>query len=332
MKYIIAFLFFTQTLFAFNLKEKFQQAEVGSYVVTEQNQITSLLHLHTIKEDKLLFEEISIPSHQVHHKNWKEWAANGAQGHTAWILYEVDLKENKITECYSLSRKAWIQTDEMNAFFIPLLTLKLKYLSEEERIQRGPTAAPGEVGRGPWGPPQVLNGKKIKEPQFDVFTTIWPHDDSDLSGKHIVLYFDHIQEQFPFPYWMQARDGGIKFKMRAIDSGTGMFSPITDIPRRTPIFDGGIRHEDGEVTIFLSVPTYYDSLKLYAIDLTENPRLTHLVPFEKRRYNESVTLSIPDEKLIEVFTPNHEYLWLVASDETDEVAESPHLFKWTLEN
>ncbi|MCB1080418.1 MAG: hypothetical protein KDK69_01225 [Chlamydiia bacterium] len=332
MKYWIVFLLFTHSLFAFTLKEKFKEAEAGTYVVTEQNQLTSLLHLHTVSEDKLLFEEISIPSHQIHHADWKKWAENGAPGHTSWILYELDLNHSVITECYSLTRKAWVSTHEMDAFLLPLLTLNLNLLSEEERIQRGATPAPGQVGRGPWAPPQIIEGKKIDSPQYDVYTALWPYDETDLSGKSIVLYFDKLHPQFPFPYWMQARDGGLKFKMRAVDSGTGMFSPISDIPRRSPSFTGGIRHEEGQVSLFLTIPTYYSQLKLYAIDLTENPRLTHAIPFEIERHKESVTLSIAEEKLAPIFSNDHEYLWIVASESSDVFVESPHLFKWTLEN
>jgi len=332
MKFLLFFLLFSHSMFAFSLKEKFQKAEAGTYVVTEQNEITSLLHLHTINENNLLFEEISIPSHLVHHTDWKEWAAKGSPGHTAWILYEVDISKNRITECYSLSRKAWIPTDEMESFFIPLLTLDLTYLSEEERIQSGPTPLPGQVSCRPWGPPQTISGKKVKNPEYDVYTAIWPHDHTDFSGKHIVLYFDKTQENFPFPFWMQAREGALKFRMRAIDSGTGMFSPITDIPRREPIFTGGIKQEDGIVSLSLNIPPYYDNFKLYAIDLTENPRLTHVIPFEIKQRKESATISIDEKKLSVVFSNNHEYLWILASEDSDVVVESPHLFKWTLEN
>ncbi|NGX51496.1 MAG: hypothetical protein K1060chlam2_01362 [Chlamydiae bacterium] len=329
MKIFIICLFITHSLFALNLKEKFLQAEAGTYVVTEQNQITSLLHLHTVSDDKLLFEEISIPSHQVDKIDWKEWVKEGARGHTAWILYEVDLKELVITECYSLSRRAWIPIEEMNAFLVPLLTLQLNFLSEEERIQRGPTKRAGEVGRGPWGPPQVVSSKKVKNPQYDVYTARWPHDDSNLSGKQLVLYFDKTHKEFPFPYWIQARQGALKFKIRAIDSGSGMHSSLSDIPRRAPSFRGGIKQGAGKVSLPLTLPTYYENLKLYAIDLTESPRITHAIPFEIERIRESVTLSIAEEKLSHLFISGHEYLWILSAEDFDVAVESPHLFKWT---
>jgi len=285
MKLLLICLFVSHSLFAFTLSEKFQQAQEGTYVVTKQNQITSLLHLHTVHGNHLLFEEISIPSHQVDHQDWKEWVKEGAKGHTSWILYEVDLDKHSITECYSFSRKAWIPTDEMDAFLIPLLSLELNHLSEEKRLQRGPTQAAGQVGSRPWGPPQVIASKKIENPQYDVYTARWPHDDTDLSGKSIVLYFDKLDETFPFPYWMQAREGALKFRIRAIDSGNRMTSPIDTIPRRQPLFQGGVSHEEGSITLSLNLPTYYNTLHLYAVDLTETPRITHTVPFTAMRYH-----------------------------------------------
>jgi len=74
MKYfLICFIFMAHSLFAFSLKDKFEQADEGSYIVTEQNHLVSLLHLHTKKESTLLFEEISIPLHLAKEIDWKQW-------------------------------------------------------------------------------------------------------------------------------------------------------------------------------------------------------------------------------------------------------------------
>jgi hypothetical protein len=232
-RWIFFFLFSGYSLFSLTLQEKFNQGEEGSYIVTEQNKLVTLLHLHTKKEGRLLFEEVSIPAHLSKTIEWETWLQKGAPGATSWVLYEVDFEKGCVTECYSLTRKAWILTDEMNAFLIPLMSLDLTFLSEEERLQKGPTARPGSVDVRPWGPLQVKKGKKIQNAEYDVYTAKWPHDSTDLSGKQIVLYFDKEEKAFPFPYWLQAREGAIKFKVRALDSGHGMISPVTDIPRRT---------------------------------------------------------------------------------------------------
>lgn len=328
MKLLIIFLFITHSLFAFSLKEKFQDAEAGTYVVTSQNQTTTLLHLHTKNGNQLLFEEISIPSHQTQGIEWKKWPLRGAPGHTSWILYELDLDQNRITESYSLSRKSWVPTDEMEAFLIPLINLNLDFLSEELRMQKGPTQTPGKIDRKPWGPPQVIHGEQVKDPEYDVYTTCWPYDNTDLAGKPLVLYFNKGKTNFPFPYWIQGREGAIKFKIRAVDSGTNMISLTTTIPRRPPVFIDSVKRQNGCVSLTLNIPTYYKHFSLYAIDITENPRLTHVIPYEIERHKEVASLSIDERKLSTIFTHGHEYLWILSSDAPEAFCESPHLFKW----
>lgn len=324
--WLICFIFAAQTLFGFTLQDKFKQAETGTYIVTEQNGLVSLLHLHSIKETCLLFEEISIPLHQAKKINWTTWVQNGAPGHTSWILYEVDTEKKCVTECYSLTRKAWIPTDEMDAFLVPLISLQLDFLSEEDRLQKGATARPGNISAKPWGPLQVKNGKKVKDPQYNVYTAKWPHDSTDLSGKQIVLYFDKQDEAFPFPYWLQARDGAVKFKMRALDSGINLSSPCTDIPRRKISFNSALHRENGKLYLTLNAPTYYDTLHLYAVDLTQDPKATHVLPFDQKRKKERLTLLIDEEKLDQLFTKGHEYLWIVSSEDSKTTVESPHIY------
>ena len=321
--WFLCFIFAIHSLSALTLKDKFLEAEEGTYIITEQNHLISLLHLHTKEENRLLFEEISIPEHLAKKVAWDEWVTQGAPGHTSWILYEVDLNKECVTECYSRNRKAWVPTSEMEAFLIPLMTLKLSYLSEEKRMQTGPTPKPGTVQNRPWGPPQVIQGKKIKRAEYDVYTSKWPIDQTELSGKPIVLYFDKKRKDFPFPYWIQVRDGAIKFKIRALDSGKGLVSPCSDIPRRTPTFLPAAQKEEGKFHLNLTCPTYFDSLKLYAVDMTEYPRVTHSISYQEMRDGESLTLSIDQDKMDALFTPGHEYLWIISSESPEMAIESP---------
>jgi hypothetical protein len=76
----------------------------------------------------------------------------------------------------------------------------------------------------------------------------------------------------------------------------------------------------------LDCPTYFDSLKLYAIDMTENPRLTHVIPCDEKRNGESLTLSIDQNKTDTLFTSGHEYLWIVSSENPEMAVESPYSY------
>ncbi len=313
-----------------SLKEKFAESNPGTYVVTEQNKTYTLLHVHTLTPDELLLEEISIPSHLVTSKDWKKWVQTGAEGHTSWILYAVDLVENQVTECYSFTRQAHLPTQSMDAFLTTLLGLDLTFLPEEERLQTGPTSRPGEVGSSrPWGPPMMREGKKVKEASYDVYTTSWPQDQSELSRKKIVLYFDKDHGEFPFPYWMQAREGGLKFKIRATDSGTGLRSLQKSLPRRVPFFIGGMVKEGNKAYFNLQAPLYFHSLKLYAIDISVSPRLTISVPSMMKRDQEHVTLEVDSATLSEKLIQGHQYAWIAVSEEHDVYAEmeQPTVFK-----
>lgn len=325
-RWIILFLIFASSLSALTLQEKFEQGDVGSYIVTEQNELATLLHLHTKKEGRFLFEEVSIPTHLAKKIEWKTWLQKGAPGATSWILYEVDAEKKCVTECYSLTRKAWVPTEEMNAFLIPLLSLHLEFLSEEERLQKGATARPGAIQSRPWGPPQVKEGKKIKDAEYDVYTAKWPHDSTDLAGKQIVLYFDKEETTFPFPFWLQARDGAVKFKIRALDSGHGMISPTTDIPRRSLSFSSALHRENGKLYLTLDAPPYYDTFSLYAVDLSTTPKTTHSLAFETKRKQERLTLLIDEEKLSHLFTKGHDYLWIVSSEKGEATIEAPFIY------
>jgi hypothetical protein len=316
--------------FGISLKEKFAQSKPGTYVVTEQNKTYTLLHVHTLTPDELLLEEISIPRHLVTTKDWKKWVETGAEGHTSWILYAVDLVENQVTECYSFTRQAHLPIQSMDAFLTTLISLNLTFLPEEERLQTGPTSRPGEVGSSkPWGPPMMREGKKVQEASYDVYTSSWPQDQSELSGKKIVLYFDKDHGEFPFPYWMQAREGGLKFKIRATDSGIDLCSPKKSLPRRVPSFNGGMVKEGDKAYFNLNAPLYFHTLKLYAIDISVSPRLTISMPCMMKRDQEHITLEINLETLSEKLLQGHQYAWIVVSEEHDVYAEleQPTLFK-----
>ena len=222
VKILICFIFASFPLFSFSLKDKLSQAEEGAYIVTEQRGLISLLHLHTKKEGEMVFEEISVPNHLIPSMGWKEWVRKGAPGHTSWTLYTIDTKTTSLTQCYSKSRKAWLPTNEVSSFFVPMIHLTLHPLSETDRLKRGASSNPGAVQSRLWGPPQVIDGKRIPAPEYTVYTAKWPTDHTPLSGKMIVVYFDNKRPNFPFPYWVQIREGAAKFRLRAIDSGIGL--------------------------------------------------------------------------------------------------------------
>ena len=116
--------------------------------------------------------------------------------------------------------------------------------------------------------------------------------------------------------------------MRVIDSGTGLVSLITDIPRRDPTFLSAPHKEKTSLIMTLNLPEYYETFQLYAIDMSEEIRSTHVVPHTLSRTKSTATLTISQAALDPLFTPGHEYLWIIASEDPKMVLESPHLYTY----
>src|ERR1700690_1336291 len=78
-----------------SLLEKFQKAQPGDYIVTEQSKTYSLLLIRSITTSSLLLEEINVPANAIDlsKTSWKEWIENKAPHHTSWLMYEIDLLE-----------------------------------------------------------------------------------------------------------------------------------------------------------------------------------------------------------------------------------------------
>lgn len=232
MKILLAFLLLTASpVFAAPscLQYKFERAQVGDFVVTVQEKNCSLLFIRSLTADTLLLEEVSVPEHLVDLKkiDWKKWVGQKAPGHTSWTLFEIDRKTSALIKCFSFSKNGWLYLDSSEQFLTRLLSLPLQTLPEKDRKKIGPQATnPEDDHRSLWNPPLIVEGKKMDKPAYDVMQTEWPDDGSRLSRCAIELYFSKSQPQFPFPYWLEVKSPHYSFKMRAIDSGHGLTSPM----------------------------------------------------------------------------------------------------------
>ena len=195
-------------------KERLLNAQVGDYVVTEYQEVLSMLRVHSVKGDLVTLEEVNVPWHQMRGKsNFKGWLQNGAKGQTSWIRYTLDLKENKMVECFSPTRDAYLDTSD--SLITELLSLKMTRIADHDRKRVGPPPLDGQDTRSFWTPMITREGVRKKPVSVEVWQTKLPIGDTPLSGKIIDLYFE---ESLPFPYWIQIHDGALR--MRMIDSGT----------------------------------------------------------------------------------------------------------------
>lgn len=207
-------------------KDRFSIAEKGDFIVTEQNKTISLLSIHLIDEKTLILEEITAPSFYFRSKypSWKKWVETSAPGHSSWMVYEVDLKNLKIKNSYSFSRQSFLKINEDSFFLTKLLDLPLEKLTNDQRRKIGSPPLNDIDRRKIWSPPMIIDGKIQTNSSFNVFKTVWPVDQTELSEKQIELYFDS-NNQFFFPYWLEISNAAISVKIKVIDSGKNLSSP-----------------------------------------------------------------------------------------------------------
>ena len=124
LRYLYSFIFLICLLSGPNLhanclKDRFLQSEPGDYIISEQNKSLSLLRIHSIQNQTVMLEELSLPAKLAPYETAKleKWLKSGAPGHTSWHLLEIDLEQGQILECYSFTRNAWLVLSENDSFF-----------------------------------------------------------------------------------------------------------------------------------------------------------------------------------------------------------------------
>lgn len=202
-----------------SLIENFKLAKPGDYVVAQFNKSDTLLRVVSTQEDKIRMEEVSAPAN-LKFSNWQDWLHQGAEGSTAWVTFVIDLDTGKLSNFYSISRGCFLQVAESENFLSTLLSLDFE-LVDRTKMKR---AGGGKI----WQPSLYFNSQKIENVFFDAWKTRWPEDNSDLSGKNILVYLPEKESGYPsyFPYWLEISGGLTKAKVRIIDTGHGLTSPI----------------------------------------------------------------------------------------------------------
>jgi len=311
--------------------ERLETAKNGDFIVLEANKTITLLAVRSIKNQKLILEEISAPSQALKKRtgSWADWIQSQAPGHTSWSMMEIDLNDKQIIECYSFSRASWIsQQDNLLA---TLLNLPLTPIQTEQRRKIGPVPQEGEPDhRKIWNPPLIVSGEKLESALFDVFEALWPQDGTELSGKKVSLYFDQ-QKHSPLPYWIQVESSHATASVRAIDSGKNLPTIFRTLPRRIPEFIAApIKTKEG-IRLSLKSPKYYKEFELFAIDVTSKEKEIHPITRSLTSgQGEILNIDISNEELEQVLQPDHKYTWLVVpTGHSESYTESHKPFLWT---
>lgn len=335
MKVLLSILlFFTSTLSALTLKEKFHRAQPGDFIVTEQSKNYSILFVRAINNDSIILEEITVPEKEIdlHKTNWQTWLAERGPGNTSWISYEIDLDQNCLKESFSYTQNGWLFVQDSDYLLAKLLNLSLDHVWEADRRRIGPAPTDGSPDtRAIWSPTLTIDGKKVSKPKCDVWHGQWPDDKTLMAGCGIDLYFDAQRPTFPFPFWIEIHSPHYALKIRTIDSGTGLVSPMPLLPHKSPVFLGIPQKKAELIQFFFKTPSYYQKLNLYVIDLSAESNAPVLIPSARKVVSEhgELILEVQQKDLQEILIHGHSYRWVVIAEEGgDGYAEFDQPFLW----
>lgn len=214
-----------------HLKDNLQQALPGDFLVISANKTITVMHIYDKQAGILIVEEIAVPEGRKPQKiSWREWVENNAPGNTSWVMYEIDLYTGRMLRYYSFSKQGWFEIAEADNFLSKMLNLRLSPIPDKDRKKIGTKLFATDDSRF-WQPPLVVDGQLIRGVKFDAWRTRWPKDSSDLSGKAIELYLPQDNQAFPsyFPYWLQINGVPGRARVRMIDSGAGLRSPMPPV-------------------------------------------------------------------------------------------------------
>lgn len=303
-----------------SLKEILSHAKRGDYIVAESGKMLTLISIQSITSKSILIEEISAPLKNIKADitSWQNWVKNKAPGASSWSVLEMDLENGQILDCYSFTRNAHVQISQKESLLATLFQLPLKTVQSEKRRRIGPTPMPGEGDfRKLWLPSLVIEGKKIQNPQFNVYETTWPNDQSELDGRQVTLYFDQ-EMRIPLPVWIDIETSHVNGRIQVIDSGKNLISPQRSIPRRFPQFMNDIKKTDEGVVLSLMSPKYFRDFALFAIDISDKEKEILPIPsISTERNGEIVTIKINQRDLTSL-QEKHRYQWLIVPIGFDE--------------
>jgi hypothetical protein len=319
--FCLSLYFFNDSLRAdeFCLRELFAQAEPGSYFVTEQNKNYTFLHIFQKNDSFIILEEVSIPLSRFPKKTtWKEWFEKGAQGHTAWLMTQINLKTGKCEEAFSFIHQGWLDLSHADHFLATLLNLKFAAVPEPERRRIGLPPGYHKTDKRPlWNPPLIVEGKIIPHVAFSAWKTRWPNDGSELSRKIIEIYlpsFEDTPSRCPayFPYWLEVEGKMGSAKVRIVDSGMGAKSPKSTFPLRPPQILGSAVFTEEGVIINLKSPPYYQDFTLIAEEKNGFFGKSFLLPSETQLDDGTARICVPQNILFNYMNKGEIYTFTIS--------------------
>ena len=156
-------------------------------------------------------------------KDIQKYLDDLAPSHTSWTQTDFDLTEVIVKHCYSFVQKSFLDTTNFQDFFSILIKLPFEFVEEDKRKKIGLDYSDGIDMRKTWEP-SLPKSIQTNSHKWYVYRAKWPKDGSDLSNKVIEIY---LYEDLPFPVWIEIKAAAYKGKLRMIDLGKDLISPMS---------------------------------------------------------------------------------------------------------
>jgi hypothetical protein len=228
LKIFLFSLFLSSRLFSSSVQllDLFQKASEGDYVVFEQQKQLTLFRVAKKKGRSLTIEEITCALKDKPHSSWQAWLEAKAPNSTSWTLSSFQ-QDGDLESIFSVTTEQWIEKEKTFAFLSTLFQLQLDPIKEALLKRIGPPPEAGELDRRKiWMPKIFVAGHELAT-TCSVYQTRWPQDETELSGTLLHIYIPKSKEALDyFPYLIEAIGKISRVKLRVIDSGRGLTSPV----------------------------------------------------------------------------------------------------------
>jgi hypothetical protein len=253
----LTFLFSLIAVQALSLKDRFDHAQIGDFVVTEQDKNYCLLFIRHLDADILVIDEMTFHEQNLP-KNFKGWqkAEFGNAYPLSWISFQFDRKTGILEEAYNFNEKSWLEFQEQEVFLKGLLNLDLSYVKDSDRKKIGATPRDQEPDlRKCWCPPLIIQGIRYHKPLYEVYKGRWAEDMSLLSRCHIEMYFSKHDSSLPFPTWIEINNGHYGFKLKGVDAGHNFaLEYIRPLPKKPLLLASGFEYKKDLLLIKIKAP------------------------------------------------------------------------------
>ena len=300
------------------LRNNLFKAKVGDYIVTSANRTNTVLVITGKSDYAIQIQEVCVPEERFPPgmSSWRQWLEQKAPGHTSWIVYDVSPQDGRLLESFSYTKNGWLESGATDNFLGTLLNLRLQPLETKQRRRVGRSSLDAKDSRGFWQPRLVVEGHTVPNASFNAWRTRWPNDGTELASKNIELYLPSDEGTYPayFPYWLQVSGVAGKARMRIIDSGMGLRSPMPPMPMRPLAFLNNGRIEEGSLRLWLRTRPYYSDYHLIAID-AKDPSKKIPLPFSIQMTEDPNVLmvEVPPKELAGKLSPGGHYRFSMSS-------------------